>query len=158
LDQPGGCEEIHIVQVQYASAQALQQKLQEIFTQQAGRPGTRPCGIPEGQPQIQPAPGVGQPPAGAAAAAAGGPVQVSKIIAEERTNKLIIIAGARSFARVVELIRQLDVPTGGGGVQVYFLQNAKAEDIAATLQALAQGVTRRTGGGPGAPPVPLPVG
>src|SRR5207237_7565722 len=59
--------------------------------------------------------------------------------------------------RVVELIHQLDVPTGGGGVQVYFLQNAKAEEIAATLQALAQGVTRRTGGAPGAPAVPLPV-
>ena len=158
LDQPGGSEEIHIVQVQYASAQTLQQKLQEIFTSQAGgRPGTRSFGISDAQPGT-PAPGVGQPAVGApGAVGAGGPVQISKIIAEERTNKLIVIAGARSFARVVELIHQLDVPTGGGGVQVYFLQNAKAEDIAATLQALAQGVTRRTGGGPGAPPVPIPV-
>jgi general secretion pathway protein D len=159
LDQPGGSEEIHLVQVQYASAQSLQQKLQEIFTSQpGGRPGTRAFGIADGQPGA-PAPGVGQPAVGApgTAGGGGGPVQISKIIAEERTNKLIVIAGARSFARVVELIRQLDVPTGGGGVQVYFLQNAKAEDIASTLQALAQGVTRRTGGGPGAPPLPVPV-
>jgi general secretion pathway protein D len=159
LDQPGGSEEIHIVQVQYASAQALQQKLQEIFTQQ-GRPGvSRALGIAEAPP-----PQPGQPPAPATAAAqlaqqqagaGGGPVTVSKIIAEERTNKLIVIAGARSFSRVLELIRQLDVPAGGGGVNVYYLQNAKAEDVATTLQSLAQGVSgaRRTtgGGGPGGP-------
>jgi general secretion pathway protein D len=151
LDQPGGSEEIHIVQVQYASAQALQQKLQEIFTQQ-GRPGTtRAFGVAETVPQPQPGqPAVlpGQPAVQHQAAA--GPVSVSKIIAEERTNKLIVIAGARSFGRVLELIRQLDVPAGGGGVNVYYLQNAKAEDVATTLQSLAQGATaaaRRTTGG-----------
>jgi general secretion pathway protein D len=159
LDQPGGSEEIHIVQVQYAGAQALQQKLQEIFTQ-PGRPGvTRALGVAEVQPQpIQPVPGQPPPPFGAQVQAptGGGPVTVSKIIAEERTNKLIVIAGARSFSRVMELIRQLDVPTGGGGVQVYYLQNAKAEDVATTLQALAQGAaaTRRPGGGAAPPGVP----
>jgi general secretion pathway protein D len=147
LDQPGGSEEIHIVQVQYASAQALQQKLQEIFTQ-AGRPGVpRALGIAE----MQPLPGQPAVPAAQLSqqqpGAGGGPVTVSKIIAEERTNKLIVIAGARSFSRVLELIRQLDVPAGGGGVNVYYLQNAKAEDVATTLQSLAQGVAaRRTTG------------
>src|SRR6267142_2128738 len=165
LDQPGGTEEIHIVQVQYASAQALQQKLQEIFTQQ-GRPGVpRALGIAEVQPQPgQPAVPAAQLAQQQAGGGGGGPVTVSKIIAEERTNKLIVIAGARSFSRVLELIRQLDVPAGGGGVNVYYLQNAKAEDVATTLQALAQGVTgaRRTtggptGGGPGfVPPTPPP--
>ena len=165
LDQPGGSEEIHIVQVQYAGAQELQQKLQEIFTQQ-GRPGVpRALGIAEAIPQgAQPGqpvqPGLVQPAAGG-----GGPVTVSKIIAEERTNKLIVIAGARSFNRVLELIKQLDVPTGGGGVQVYYLQNAKAEEVATTLQALAQGIASRTrtgtgtAGAPGyVPPAPVPPG
>src|SRR5258708_26161346 len=82
----------------------------------------------------------------------GGPVQVSKIVAEERTNKLIVIAGGKSFSRVLELIRQLDVPSGEGGVHVYYLENAKAEDVASTLQALAQGLSSKRTGGPGAPP------
>src|SRR5260370_514962 len=102
-----------------------------------------------GQPP-QPIPGMpGQP------TASQGPVQVSKIIAEERTNKLIVIAGAKSFSRVLELIRQLDVPAGEGGVHVKYLENAKAEDIASTLQALAQGLSGKRTGGPGptgAPP------
>jgi len=75
-------------------------------------------------------------------------VQIGKIIPEERTNKLIVIAGARSFNRVMQLIRQLDVPAGEGGVHVYYLENAKAEDVAATFQALAQGAAARHTTGP----------
>ncbi len=151
LDQPGGSEEIHIVPVQYAGAQELAQKLTEIFQAQTTgqKPGSpRQIGVVEpvqpGMPQQIP----GMPtPTGQVTAS--GPVQVSKIIAEERTNKLIVIAGGKSFQRVMELIRQLDVPAGEGGVHVKYLENAKAEDIASTLQALAQGLsTKRTGTGP----------
>ena len=155
LDQPGGSEEIHLVQVQYAGAQTLAQKLTEIFTSaQGGKPGVqRQLGF-EAPPVQQP--GI---PQGLPAQSEMGPVSVSKIIAEERTNKLIIIAGARSFTRVAALIKQLDVPAGEGGVHVYYLNNAKAEDMAATLQALAQGVasSKRQGGG-NAPPGIAPGG
>ncbi len=155
LDQPGGSEEIHIVPVQYAGAQELAQKLTEIFTAQTtGTRGNvvRQLGVAEpvvqpGQPMAIPQPG--QPLPGGT----GGPVQVGKIIPEERTNKLIVIAGARSFNRVMSLIRQLDVPAGEGGVHVYYLENAKAEDVASTLQALAQGTAaRHTTGTTGARP------
>ncbi|HZR08786.1 MAG TPA: type II secretion system secretin GspD [Myxococcales bacterium] len=163
LDQPGGTEEIHIVPVQYAGAQELAQKLTDIFTAQAtgGTRGStvRHLGVAEpvvqpGQPVAIPQPGQNLP-----GSTVSGPVQIGKIIPEERTNKLIVIAGARSFQRVLSLIRQLDVPAGEGGVHVYYLENAKAEDVASTLQALAQGGAARhtTGAGgavsraPGAP-------
>jgi general secretion pathway protein D len=148
LDQPGGSEEIHIVPVRYAGAQELAQKLTEIFQAQAGgKPGmVRQLGVAEPMPPGQP--GIPQQPG--QVGLGQGPLQVSKILAEERTNKLIVIAGARSFARVSELIKQLDVPSGEGGVHVYYLENAKAEEVAATLQALAQGLAsaKRPGGGP----------
>jgi general secretion pathway protein D len=153
LDQPGGSEEIHIVAVQYAGAQELAQKLTEIFQAQAGPAGkagtTRQLGVVE---PMQPGqPGVIQQP-GQVGAQSSGPVQVSKILAEERTNKLIVIAGGKSFQRVMELIKQLDVPASEGGVHVYYLENAKAEEVASTLQALAQGLasgtSKRTGPGP----------
>jgi len=41
------------------------------------------------------------------------------------------------------------VPTGEGGVHVKYLENAKAEEIASTLQALAQGLSTKRTGGPG---------
>ena len=158
LDQPGGSEEIHIVPVLYAGAQELAQKLTEIFTAQsgaAGKPGgQRQIGVVEpvqpGQPLAPPIPG----------GVGSGPVQVSKILAEERTNKLIVIAGGKSFQRVQELIKQLDVPSGEGGVHVKYLENAKAEEIAATLQALAQGLSSAKGrtGGPGPTGLPQNAG
>ena len=149
LDQPGGTEEIHIVQAQYGTSTELAQKLNEIFTAQAQKQpgGQKQLGIaepiaPGGPPQM------GIP--GQLGGNVSGPVSVSKIIAEDRTNKLIIIANNRSFLRVMELLKQLDVPSGEGGVHVYNLENAKAEDIAATMQALAQGVSsakKRPGAG-----------
>jgi general secretion pathway protein D len=156
LDQPGGSEEIHIVAVHYAGAQELAQKLTEIFQAQAPGPKggvVRQLGVAE--PVVQPGQPIPVPPPGQVAAPTSGPVQIGKIIPEERTNKLIVIAGARSFARVMQLIRQLDVPAGEGGVHVYYLENAKAEDIASTLQSLAQGAAGRhttAAGGTARPP------
>jgi general secretion pathway protein D len=157
LDQPGGSEEIHIVPVQYAGAQELAQKLTEIFQSQqtpAQKGVPRQLGVAQpvqpGQPVAIQQPGV--------EGAAGGALQVGKIIPEERTNKLIVIAGGKSFDRVLDLIKQLDVPSSEGGVHVYYLENAKAEDVAATMQALAQGVSSQRRSGPavgvpgGAPP------
>ncbi|MBS2022144.1 MAG: type II secretion system secretin GspD [Deltaproteobacteria bacterium] len=157
LDQPGGSEEIHVVQALYGSATELAQKLNEIFQAQQKTPGgQKQLGIAEPAAQIpgQPPPMPGAPVL-ATDANNKGPVTVSKILADDRTNKLIIIANSRSFLRVMELVKQLDVPSTGGGVHVYYLENAKAEEVATTLQALAQGVAsgskRRTSGAPGAP-------
>ena len=153
LDQPGGSEEIHIVPVQYAGAQELAQKLTEIFSAQGGaKPGqARQLGVVDNVlPGGLAPPGVNLP----GGQATGGPVQVSKIIPEERTNKLIVIAGGKSFLRVQELIRQLDVPAGEGGVHVKYLENAKAEDIASTLQALSQGLSGAKHRAPGASGAP----
>ncbi|HEY4730663.1 MAG TPA: type II secretion system secretin GspD, partial [Myxococcales bacterium] len=158
LDQPGGSEEIHIVPVHYAGAQELAQKLTEIFQAQAPSPrGGVPRQLGVAEPIVQPGQPLPMPQPGQSNIAAG-PVQIGKIIPEERTNKLIVIAGARSFSRVMELIRQLDVPAGEGGVHVYYLENAKAEDVASTLQALAQGARHTTGAGTsGARPPGMPA-
>jgi len=157
LDQPGGSEEIHIVQAQYGTAAELATKLTEIFAAQATKSpgGQRQLGVAEGNgmpamPGVPPNPNI---PGGGANAASNGPLSVSKVIAEDRTNKLIIIAGAKSFQRVLDLLRQIDVPGGENGVHVYYLDNAKAEDVATTMQSLAQGVSgkKKTGAVPGAP-------
>jgi len=77
-----------------------------------------------------------------------------KIIADERTNKLIVVASGNSFQAVLDLLHQHDVPSGDGGVHVYYLKNSKAEDIASTLQSLSQGASARPRPGPGGPPPP----
>ena len=73
--------------------------------------------------------GIAPPPP--AVAPAGGEseeatVTVTLVIADDRTNKLIIIASRSSFDRIVELIHQLDIPiTGEGQIHVYYLNNAE---------------------------------
>src|SRR6185295_12272328 len=48
---------------------------------------------------------------------------------------------------------EIDVPTtSGGGINVYALENANAEDMAGTLQSLAQGTANKSGRGSSQPP------
>jgi general secretion pathway protein D len=68
------------------------------------------------------------------------------IIADERTNALIIIASAYDTIKVKSLVSILDkeIPRGSGNINVYYLQHANAEDLTSVLTALPQ-QTDKTG-------------
>ena len=40
-------------------------------------------------------------------------MMISKIIPDERSNQLIVIANERAYARVLQLVRKLDVQIAG---------------------------------------------
>lgn len=134
LDQPGSQDEINVLQVEHATASELSNMLLQIFQQQQG--GAAPA-APGRRPQVAAA--VATPASNANAPGDSGTASVSKIIPDERTNKLIVIASARSFLRIRDLVRKLDVPTDTGQIHVYYLENADAEQLAGTLSALASG-------------------
>ena len=72
--------------------------------------------------------------------------KVSKIVADERTNRLFLVATARSYRRVKSLIAKLDVPIPGDGqVHIHQLNHAKAADLASVLSNLSQEQRSRTG-------------
>jgi general secretion pathway protein D len=155
IDRPGSTDLIRVIQVQYAAARDIADKVNQIFAAgpaQPGRPAARRpvIGLQAGTA----APGAPTPAAEAAE------VSLTKVLPDERTNKLIVIADEKSFQRIMELVKQLDTPTAGeGAIHVVFLKNANAEDMAQTLQALAQGQAsaRRAAGTPGTA-VPPPPG
>jgi general secretion pathway protein D len=160
IDRQGAGDLVRIVQVRYAAAKDIGDKINQIFQAQ-GRPGAKGALLQSGRGGTPPAPVTpGAPPAAVPGApAAGGAaerVSVSKIIPDDRTNKLIIIADEKSFQRILDLIDQLDVPaTGGGGIHVVFLRFANAEDLASTLSNLASGQAKsRPAGGAATPGVP----
>jgi general secretion pathway protein D len=72
-------------------------------------------------------------------------VNITKIIADERTNQLIVICSAKAFEKVMEVVRILDRPVadGGGGARMWVvpLANADAQKAASTLSSLAQGTS-----------------
>src|SRR5262249_13398364 len=71
-------------------------------------------------------------------------------VAERRSNTLIVQAKRQDMEVIRRLIRELDVDLyGGQRVFIYFAENAKAKDLAATLDA----IYGRGGTGGGATPV-----
>lgn len=147
LDSRSASDEMRVIQVQYATAQEMADKITKLFEAKTNRPGQRPGGFVPPPP-----PGAAPPSPGAET---GGPATLTQLIPDERTNKLIIIASPAAMERVMALIREIDIPISGEGrINVYYLENANAEDVASTLQTLAQGTANR----PKTPAPPPPPG
>jgi len=142
LDQPGGRDAIHVIDIYYASAADVAEKLQQIFGDKKGggksSTSTRAKSKPEG--------------GGGGGTESGDNVAISNVIADERTNQLIIVAPREAMPRILDMINRLDVPIPGDGqVHVYYLENANAEELASTLTGVAgRGNTAAAKGGKGA--------
>src|SRR5690606_22511205 len=103
--------------IHYAAANEIAQKLTEIFEVKGAA--------------AQPAKGAPQ------ASSSASEVRVTKIIPEDRTNSLIIVATERAYLRILELIRRLDVPQPAEGeVHGRARQHARAEELAQTLNQI----------------------
>lgn len=111
IDVVGIGEEISVVPLEHATASIIVKSLTSVFQTQTR---VRKGATPE--------PGI-------------------KIVADDRTNALIIAASEADAMKVRHLIGLLDkaVPRGEGDIHVYYLQNADAEDLSKVLTALPSG-------------------
>jgi len=73
-----------------------------------------------------------------------------RFIPDTRTNILIVVSGQDVLTEIEDLINRLDVPTpsGTGRINVYYLENADAEEVAKVLASLTE---QRPGTTPQAP-------
>jgi general secretion pathway protein D len=109
IDVKGIGEEISVIPLEHATASNLSKPLVSIFQEATQR------------------------------AKKGAPIgPVVRIMADERTNSLIILATEDDTLRIRKLIKLLDkeIPRGEGDIHVYYLQNANAEDLVKVLLAL----------------------
>ena len=109
IDVEGVGEEISVVPLQHATASIMAKSLNTVF-QRTGRRVKK-----------------------------GGPsASAVKIVSDERTNSLILLASEDDTLRMKQLIGLLDkeTPPGEGDIQVYYLQHANAEDLTKVLTAL----------------------
>jgi general secretion pathway protein D len=114
IDVGGAGDQVWVEPMHYMTATEISQRINEIFDV---KPGT---------PAAPKTPG-----------SALNDTHIGKIIPDDRSNSLIIVATERGYLRVLELIRRLDVPnTGEGEVHVLPLQHAMAEEMATTLNAI----------------------
>lgn len=127
LDVKGFETTLHVMRIKHTSAKSIAEMLDEIYGAE-GRSGS----------------------AGGASRARsfrrsslertrGGGI-ISKIIPDEQTNSLLVLANRAGFEQLGQLVRKLDVRvTDTGRIHVYYCEHAKAEDLAATLASLAGG-------------------
>jgi general secretion pathway protein D len=61
-----------------------------------------------------------------------------KIVPDERTNVLIVLASEHDTLKIKQLVKLLDreTPPGEGDVHVYYLENANAEELVKVLMAI----------------------
>lgn len=122
LDLPSGRDSIHVIDIYYANATDIADKLQQIFGDKAKNANAKG----------------GKPAAGKGDKDDLAQVTMTNVIADERTNQLIIVAPRDAMPRILDMINRLDVPIPGDGqVHVYYLENANAEELATTLTATA---------------------
>jgi len=126
IDQPGTGQQISVLPLQNADAAKLVTLLTNLFkTTAAPRPQ-------------------------AGATADKQPV----IVADERTNTVVILASDVDTLRIKNLVALIDkeTPRGRGRINVYYCEHASAEDLAKVLQEIPsqQGAAGSTGGAGGA--------
>lgn len=126
VDVGGAGDQIWFENIHYASAGDIATKLGEILDLRtsAGKGGKGGAG------------------------GAGGPG--ARIIADDRTNSLVITANNGDYLRLLELIKRIDVPqTGEGQMHVLPLQHAGCKDLSGTLNQILGGSGGSSGGATG---------
>ena len=137
LDIPGFDAGIEVIAVKHASAAELA-KLIDSLIPGAPAPGSTRRGRSRSNSRSRSS--------FAARKTKGGGI-INNIIADERTNTLIVHANVVGAQRVRSLVRKLDkkLPalTGGGKIHVIYLKFSDAEEIAKTLNDLSQSNSNR---------------
>jgi general secretion pathway protein D len=144
LDVPGIGEQIWIEPINYADASELADRIIEIFD--VGETAAPAAKAKPKKGKKKPKKG-GRDPGRSGASSSGPSVfggdddsKISKILADERTNSLIIVSSEASYLRILELVKQLDVPIAGEGtLHVHKLQHADADELAKVLNELSRG-------------------
>ncbi len=117
LDVPMVEETITVFPLEFASAKSLADKLTLLMAAE------------------QRAPVAGKPPGPAAFQ------RVVRVIPDERTNTLIVLANEQDTQEIRKLISRLDTeaPKGKSQLQVIYLEHARAEELAKVLNSIVSG-------------------
>ena len=125
IDIPGHEESLHIIPMQHSSAQEIAKILDTILSSKSGASAKfRSKRVPTKDSS-----------------------NISKIIAEPRTNSIITLANTQGIKQLKSLIAKLDVKYGAQSadkIHVYYLNYGNAKDLSKTLSSLVSN-TQKSG-------------
>ncbi len=146
IDVGSSGDQIFIEPIHYASASDVEKRINELFDVKSGGGAPAPAGKQGG--------------GGSSVAPSVGDLHVAKIVSDDRSNSLVIVATERAYLRILELIKRIDVPqTGEGEIHVLPLQHADATELTKTLNDIITGTSQSAapGGGGRGQPAPAPA-
>ncbi|MDX1764364.1 MAG: secretin N-terminal domain-containing protein, partial [bacterium] len=140
LDVKGYHAELYVIPLRYASVNNVAEHLNNILEQSVSTAArqTRAVRRTTRRGQTQTAPSV------------SGVSSSAKIIPDERTNSLIVLATKSEYDTITTLVAKLDVeaPAGTGRINIYYLQNAVADEIVTVVNEFVTGIKADQQAGP----------
>lgn len=142
FDRPGMLrEKVWLLRIKNTTATEMAARLAEILPVEylgsaARRAGQARGGAAGVAPAPAPTPTKKDLPPGDLEAEMG----IKKIIPDERSNQLLVIASDRAYEWLRAVVEKLDIPIEGGGdgkFHIYYCENANCDELAATLAAVA---------------------
>jgi general secretion pathway protein D len=126
LDIQGVQTDVAVIPLKLAFAGEIAPEIEQIMAARSGAPST-----PQG-----PRPGMG-----VVAPTAMGPSGAFKVIPDERTNSLIVLAGPLQMREIKDIVAKLDIvpPNVTSRIHVYRLKNAQALEMVQVMDNLLNG-------------------
>jgi len=134
-------EHLAVIKVRHGDAATLADQLSEIYGAETSSAPARPRANTAAARRAA---------ARAAASQASSSPQAGqvRILTDERTNSLIVLAPRARLEDIRAMVRRLDIPVlGGGRIHVHYLRHADAEELANTLSSLISGQPQAPAGG-----------
>jgi general secretion pathway protein D len=149
LDISAPQQQLEIFQIKYAEAQQVLTLIQEIYGGDA--PAAKPKAAATSRASRRTSRDKKKKkttPAKASSTSVGEQSSfIGKMIADERTNSIIVLATEKSLVEIKQLIDDVDYevdPFAQADIHVIYLEYAKAEELSSTLNSLIQQSTSRT--------------
>jgi general secretion pathway protein D len=155
LDISAPRQKLEVIQIQYAEAARLVEIINEIYGAEAAGAGSRSGSAPAASSRATRKAGRAGAGKDDAGTATGGTAEsvgseasfIGKMMADERTNSIIVLATEKSMEEIRELIARLDYevdPWAQSDIHVIYLEHAKAEELSQTLNNLIQQSNQRS--------------
>lgn len=116
---------VYFRQLKYATADAVAETVRQLFGESAASAGTKAKGNAKNE-------------------GSSGHAEAARVIVDTRTNTLVVVAEPGDWDVILPLVDKLDVelPGGGGRINVVRVVNADVERVAEVLNGLSGGVTK----------------
>ena len=126
LDVPGFEEKLAVVRIVHAKAKDIADIINKI--------------INKGNDNKSSVPRFRRSRSDSASSGGSGAESYSLVVADDRTNAIIVVGNSAGISKIRRLVGRLDYPIrpeDGGGVQVYYVRHGEAEKIANVLNGIA---------------------